>query len=695
MKEGREPNDRVRYNLLTTFVYIIGIVLLVQLFNLQIVHGEEYRETSNSRLTRESVVRAARGSIKDRTGIELVRTETGYSVEIYSTKVSDEELNNSIKKFIEILEANKDEFIDNLPLKVKPIEFTYKDEEEQKKWKANNNLDEDLTAEQVFQALKEKYKISDEDEETARKIMAVRYEITRNGYSNTKSVILARDISNTSAVQLREQNAKLAGMNVITEPIVSYTSGSLASHVLGYVGAISAEEYETRKDTYRNDDIIGKDGIQNVFEKYLKGVDGIKQVDMTVDGAITSEYISEEAVAGSDVILTIDANLQKVAEDALEKNIKDIASGKYGEGNDADAGAVVVMNVNSGEVLAMASYPDYNPGKYAEEYDADDKSGKYLNRAIGGTYAPGSTFKMVVATAALDTKEIKTSTLINDNGIYPYGDRQACWYYRRYGVGHGYLNLTQAIKYSCNYFFYDLGYRMGIDTVAEYAGYYGLGKRTGIELIGEKRGSVASKEYAESQGNGWYVSDTLSAVIGQSYNSFTPLQMARYVSMIANGGKNVDTTLIKSIIRADGTEISKDEIENYTKETIGTENEVKEDLNVSKENLDAIRKGMKGVTSEAGGTAYSTFADFDIDIAGKTGSAQTGVEGEAHGWFVGFAPYDKPEIAVVVFVEKAGSGGYTAGVAKEIMEEYFGMNAEKVTEDKNASSSIQSIRWIF
>ena len=692
MKEGREPNDRVRYNLLTTFVYIIGIVLLIQLFNLQIVHGEEYRETSNSRLTRESVVRAARGSIKDRTGIELVRTETGYSVEIYSTKVSDEELNNSIKKFIEILEANKDEFIDNLPLKVKPIEFTYKDEGEQKNWKANNNLDEDLTAEQVFQALKEKYKISDEDEETARKIMAVRYEITRNGYSNTKSVILARDISNTSAVQLREQNAKLAGMNVITEPIVSYTSGSLASHVLGYVGAISAEEYETRKDTYRNDDIIGKDGIQNVFEKYLKGIDGIKQVDMTVDGAITSEYISEEAVAGSDVILTIDANLQKVAEDALKKNIKDIASDKYGEGNDADAGAVVVMNVNSGEVLAMASYPDYNPGKYAEEYDADDKSGKYLNRAIGGTYAPGSTFKMVVATAALDTKEITTSTLINDNGIYPYGDRQACWYYRSYGVGHGYLNLTQAIKYSCNYFFYDLGYRMGIDTVAEYAGYYGLGKRTGIELIGEKRGSVASKEYAESQGNGWYVSDTLSAVIGQSYNSFTPLQMARYVSMIANGGKNVDTTLIKSIIRADGTEVSKEEIENYTKETIGTENEVKEDLNVSKENLDAIRKGMKGVTSEAGGTAYSTFADFDIDIAGKTGSAQTGVEGEAHGWFVGFAPYDKPEIAVVVFVEKAGSGGYTAGVAKEIMEEYFGMNAEKVTEDKNASSSIQSIR---
>lgn len=652
MKENKEPNDRIRYNILTTIIYIIGIILLIQLFNLQIVHGEEYRETSNSRLTRESVVRAARGNIKDRMGIELVRTETGYSVEIYSTKVNDEELNNSIKRFVEILEANKDEFVDNLPIEVEPFEFTMDSEDEQKAWKNNNNIDENANAEQVFNTLKEKYEISENDNESARKIMAVRYEITRNGYSNTKSVIIARDISNTSAVQIREQNAKLSGMNVVTEPIVSYTSGSLASHVLGYVGAISAEEYETRKDTYRNDDIIGKDGIQKVFEEYLKGTDGVKQVDMTVDGAITSEYISEEAIAGSDIILTIDANLQKVAEDALEQNIKDIAAGEYGEKYDADAGAVVVMNVNTGEVLAMASYPDYNPGRYAEEYTQDDGSGKYMNRAISGVYAPGSTFKMVVASAGLDTGEITTSTLINDNGIYPYGDRQACWYYRSYGVGHGYLNLTQAIKYSCNYFFYDLGYRLGIDTIAEYAGYYGLGKRTGIELLGEERGTVASKEYAESLGNDWYISDTLSAVIGQSYNNFTPIQMARYISMVANGGKNVDVTLIKSIINPDGTEVSREEIENHTKETIGTENEIKEDLNISEENLDAIREGMKGVTSEPGGTAYSTFSDFDIDIAGKTGSAQTGIEGEAHAWFVGFAPYDNPEIAVVVFVEK-------------------------------------------
>ena len=693
MNKEKNRNDRIRYNILTTLVYIAGIILLIQLFNLQIIHGAEYRETSNSRLTRETVVKAARGSIKDRTGVELVRTDTGYSAEIYSTKVTDEELNLAIEKFIEILESNKDTYIDNLPIKVEPFEFSEEDEDYQKEWKRENNLDENYSAEQVFNALKEKYEISEEDVNTARKIMAIRYEISSKGYSSTRSVTIARDISNTSAVQIREQNAKLAGINVVTEPTVAYTSGNLASHILGYVGAISEEEYSTRKDTYRNDDVIGKDGVQKVFEEYLKGTDGIKQVDMTVDGAITSEYISEEAVAGSDVVLTIDANLQKVAEEALEKNIKDIANGKYGEGNDADAGAVVVMNVNTGEILAMASYPDYNPERYSEEYDPNDETGKYYNRAIRSIYAPGSTFKMVVASAALDTGEITTKTRINDNGVYPYGDGQACWYYRSYGVGHGYLNLTQAIKYSCNYFFYDLGYRMGIDTIADYAGRYGLGKRTGVELMGESSGIVASREYANSIGyTTWYPADTLSAAIGQSFNSYTPIQMARYISMIANGGKNVDVSTIKSIINPDGTEVSKEEIENFVKDTVGTENELKEDLNISEENLDAIREGMKGVTSEPGGTAYSTFADFDIDIAGKTGSAQTGNEGEADGWFVGFAPYDEPEIAVVVMVEKAGSGGYTAVVAKEIMEEYFGMNSEKVTEDKNAESSVESVR---
>ena len=691
MGKDNQRDGRIRFNIITTIVYIVGIILLIQLFNLQIIHGAEYRETSNSRLTRESIIKAARGSIKDRTGVELVSTDTGYSVEIYSTKVDDAGLNNSIKKFIEILESNKDSFVDNLPIQVNPFKFTQESQDAQKNWKIENDMDENYTAEQAFQALKQKYEITETDDTMARKIMAVRYEISRNGYSTTKSVTIAKDISNISAVQIREQNSMLSGMYVVTEPIVSYKSGSLASHVLGYVGAISAEEYEERKDRYRNDDVIGKSGIQYVFEDYLKGTDGVKQVDMTVDGAVTSEYTSQEAVSGSDVILTIDANLQKTAEDALEQNIKDIANGKYGERHDAEAGAVVVMNVDTGEILAMASYPDYNPGKYSEEY-SEDSTGKYLNRAISAAYAPGSTFKMVVASAALTTGEITPTTLVNDTGVYPYGDRQACWYYRSYGRGHGYLNVTQAIKYSCNYFFYDMGYRLGIDTIAQYARKYGLGQKTGVELEGEVEGTVASREYAESLGQGWYISDTLSAAIGQSYNNYTPVQMARYISMIANDGKSVDVSIVKSIIRPDGSEVSKNEINNFANQKLGIENDKLENVEISKEDSQAIKKGMRGVTSEAGGTAAAYFSDLDIDIAGKTGSAQTGVDGEAHAWFAGFAPYDDPEIAVVVFVEKGGSGGYTSDVAKKIIKEYFGMNSEKVTEDKSAESSIESVR---
>lgn len=692
-----ERSSRLRYNLVTTFIYIIGIVLLIQLFNLQIVQGGEYREQSNMRLTRESVLRAARGSIKDRTGVELVTNETGFSLEIYRTKVDDNALNTAIETMIGILEENEDKYIDNFPIKVNPFSFTYTSEESQKNWKKNNNMDENYSAEQAFYHFKDKYKIENDNIEIARKIIAVRYEITRNGYSTTRSVKIANDISRESAVKIREQSSNLAGMNVITEPVVKYTSGNLASHILGYVGAIDADEYATRKDTYRNDDVIGKTGIQKVFEQYLKGQDGIKQIDMTVDGTITSEYVAEEAIAGSDVILTIDASLQEVAEKSLEKNIKKIASGGFGEKKDAKAGAVVVMNVKTGEVLAMASYPDYEPGLFVngisqKVYDSYQEGSNLYNRAVSGSYAPGSTYKMAVALAGLETEKITTTSKIRDTGVYPRGGNPVCWYYTSYRSGHGYLNVSQAIKHSCNYFFYELGYRVGIDDIAKYASYLGLGKKTGIELQGESSGILATPKVAKELYNeDWYLGTTLSAAIGQTYNSFTPLQMAKYVSMLANGGKNIDVTLIKSVIKADGTEVSKEEINNYTNEKLGLTNEVSEDLNVDPKNLQAILKGMKGVTSESGGTAYSTFRSFDIDVGGKTGSAQVENK-DAHAWFVGFAPYDEPEIAVAVLVEHGGTGGYTAEVAKEIMEEYFGMNSNFVTENMQAISTTESIR---
>ena len=461
-----EKSTKLRYNTLTALVYIVSVVLILQLFNLQIVHGAEYRETSNTRLTRETTIEAARGSIKDRTGVELVTTETSFSLEIYSTKADDATLNAAIATMIDILEENGDTYKDNLPITVEPFEFTYTSEEAQKNWKNSYDIDENYTAEEAFYYLKEEYGIEEDDVQEARKIMAVRYEITRNGYSTTKAVTLATNISRESAVTIREQNSSLAGMNVVTEPTVSYTSGTLASHILGYVASISEEEYEANKDTYDSDDIIGKTGIQYVLEEYLKGTDGTKQIDMTVDGSITSEYITEEAVAGSDVVLTIDANLQAVAEEALKQNIEDIASGVYGKGNDeVTSGAVVVMDVDTGEILALASYPDYEPGLFVngidqETYNSYTEGNNLYNRAISGTYAPGSTFKMVTALAGLESGEITSTEKINDTGVYSRGNNPVCWYYTSYHKGHGYLNVKQAIKYSCNYFFYEVGYRV-------------------------------------------------------------------------------------------------------------------------------------------------------------------------------------------------------------------------------------------
>lgn len=689
-----DRNTNLRYNLIIILVYIVGIVLIVQLFNLQIVNGKEYRETSNTRLSRETVIKAARGSIKDRTGNLLVTTKMGFNIELYKTKINTTTLNKTILNTIKILENNNDKYINNLPILIEPFKFTIDDEESQVNWKKENDIKEDATPEQCFYELKEKYKIEQDNILEAYKIMVVRYEISRNGYSSIRPVTIAKDVSRESAVKLGEQSIYFPGISATNEPMVSYPSGSLASHILGYVGNITETELDGREETYGINDVIGKVGIQYVFEEYLRGKDGIKQLDMSVDGTITDEYITQEAVAGSDVILTIDANLQAATEKALANNIKKIASGGFSKRSDAKAGAAVVMNVKTGEILAMASYPDYEPelfvnGISQKKLDEYNKGDNIFNRAISGVYAPGSTFKMITAIAGLETGVITPTEKINDIGVYKKAHEPACWIWNSYGMSHGWLNVTEAITHSCNYFFYEVGYRATIDNIAKYAKYYGLGEKTNVELPMEEKGIVATRDKAKERGDEWQIGETLSAAIGQSYNSYTPIQMAKYISMLANGGEPIDVTIVKSINDVNGNQVSKEDITKFVNAKLGLIKEKKENLNIKKENIDAILKGMKGVTSEEGGTAYSTFANFNIELGGKTGSAQTDVQGKINGWFVGFAPYEEPEIAVVVLVENAGSGSYTAEVARDILQEYFGMNMEKVEEDLTAMPSTE------
>lgn len=708
MRNNTERNLNVRYNIVSILVYIVGIILIAQLFNLQIVQGKEYREQSNTRLSRESVLEAARGDILDQSGNKLATTQLGYRLELYKTKLEDKDLNDSLLKITQVLEANGDSYIDELPIKIEPFEFTIGDESA-KTWKKENKISEEKTAEECFYILKEKYNIENENIQEARKIMTLRYHIKKAGYSSTKSVELASNIGEVSLAQISEQSASFPGINIETEAIRSYPSGSLASHLLGYIGKISAEKLKGKEDRYNANDIIGETGIEYIFEDYLKGKNGIKQIDMAVDGTITDEYVSEEATAGSDVVLTIDANLQKVTEDTLKSCIQSIATTNN---VNVTGGSAVVMKVKTGEVLAMASYPDFDPSDfvngisnekwtyYTNQNQSDyAKNHPFVNRAISSPSSPGSTYKMVTAIAGLETGAITTKEKINDVGIYKFSSdyNPKCWIYQSYGRGHGYLNVTDAIIHSCNYFFYEVGNRVGIQNLAKYTKALGLGKKTNIELLGEEAGYVASPETSKMLGSRWNGGDILPAAIGQGNNSFTTLQMAKYTSMLANGGKDVDVSIIKAVTNVDGTEVSKDELNKYLKEKLGIETK-EEDTKITfnQNNLNAVREGMKGVTTESGGTAYSIFKNFNIEVGGKTGSAQTGKKDEkgrniTNAWFVGFAPYDEPEIAVVVMIENGQHGSAAATPARDIIAEYFGMNANRITENMQAKPSTEIV----
>ena len=437
-------------------------------------------------------------------------------------------------------------------------------------------------------------------------------------------------------------------------------------------------------------------GIEYVFEQYLRGKKGTKQIDMSVDGTIEGEYIEEEAISGNNVTLTIDSQLQSKVEQIIENSVKELQKA----GKKTEYASAVLMNVQDGEVLAMCSYPTFEPGVFLGVLKNDvwkdiNENSKLLNTAVQSQNAPGSTFKMAVAAAALEEGVVTESEYVYDKGIYPYGHNPVCWYYTEYKRGHGNVNVKTALQKSCNCYFYEMGRRLGVDTIAKYARYFGLGDKTGIELTGEASGVVASTNEAQKRGESWYDSNVLSAAIGQSYNNYSPVQMARYVSMIANGGNYIRPTLIKEIKDINGNKISDEEIDNYVNGLLGINTEYNPEVEVSDQTLNTIKAGMRLVTS-SGGTAYTVFKNFDYSVAGKTGSAQakTREKGEiANGWFVGFTPYDNSKVAVVVFIEDGASNSSAAKAAKKILEAYYDTDIienENLREDMSAQIYVEN-----
>ena len=710
-RKSKILNDEIqqsnfRFNVLTAIIYTFGVIIIMQLFNLQVVNGSTYRNISNTRLSREGTIEAARGKITDRSGIVLSSTVDSFSLEMFKTNVDNQMLNSSISLMTHILDENGDRYINDFPIGIDPFQFKFATEEEISDFKTKYKLPSTASAEEAFYLMRDKYEINSEDINEIARILAIRYAITTKGYSNTKSIKISNSISRNSAVQIQERSSELSGVNVVEEPIRRYNVNNSASHIIGYVSRINEsniKEFETNGDKHHYDanDKVGQTGIEKVFEEYLRGEDGVKQIDMNVDGSITGEYTAQEAIGGASIALTIDENLQRVTEQSISNNVAKIRAGGFGIPYDANGACAVVTKVKTGEILAMASYPDYNPQFFCDGISTEqwnnynnNKTTPLRNRSIQNSYAPGSIYKMVTAISALQEGKIGIYDRINDTGRYfvQGADKDyRCWLFNDYGYGHGPLNVSGAIEKSCNFYFYTVGSRTGIDAIDRYARYFGLGRRTGVELPNENAGTLASPDLVKQNENrNWSEADTIISAIGQSYNDFTPIQIAKYISMLANGGKNIDLSIIKSVTLSNGTQVSDSEIDEFLDRKLNRTKENVEEIAINPEFLQAVLNGMESVTDSEGGTAYKIFKDFNISVGGKTGSAEAGANTNA--WFVGFAPFENPEIAVVVMVENGGHGYYTAEVVRDVIQEYFGMNVESLVEDMSASIETQSIR---
>lgn len=703
-------NDR--YMVIGVFVLLFVFIIVIRLFELQIVKGAGYRADSERRVLREMEMPAPRGDIEDRYGVTIAANRQGFSVQIIKTALKSNQLNEMLFKLSNIFKKNNDKPVQSLNryLTVQPFTFGKITVNQAISWQTDRNLlnisavnakDDPRDA---FNYLRES--VFDIDEaytvQQAYGIMQLRYEILSNGWAFTtgKAVLLAMDVSSRTIAEIEERRSEFKGIVTDLVPVRIYKDSAIISHILGYVRGINEEQLKKLSGLgYTQNDIIGQTGIESSAEKYLKGINGTKCIEVDTKGSIVNEVSQNPGQPGFLVQLTLDMELQKTLVQSLERTIADIRSRKDGRKNfgDAKAGAAVVIDVNSGEILAMASHPNYDPALYLEGPDnktaqqkiaemiMDNSNKPLLNRAIQEIYAPGSTFKPLTAIAGLEEKLISPDTVIFDPGTVNIGGKIfRCLEYPKYG--HGELKLEKAMATSCNIYFHKLGYMLGVDKLEKWAMLLGLGQKTGIDISGERSGILASKEFKKRVFNDiWRPADTAQVAIGQLYNAFTPLQIANYVSTIANGGKKYVPHLIKKVVKYDGSIVMENKPE-YEK------------LSLNPLTMTAIKKGMVAVTNAEDGTAKGKFQKLQqhgISIAGKTGTPETGFEKynkSSNGLFICYAPADNPKVAVAVVIEHGVWGANAAPVARDVLEKYFGIDGQDEVRDKTEADRMMFLQ---
>ncbi len=672
--EGIKLN--IRLGIIGVMVIVLAVIMGGRLYNMQIINGVAWAAQSEKSIARSVTVSAARGSIYDRYGRPLVTNRLSYNVVIDEWRLRrEDDMARPVLDLIALCQLAGQSYTDTFPVSYYPYSYRESMTDTQKsrldRFIAKLEWNADISAEELVGRLKEYFKLPEGmDERDARRALGVLYEIElRTQVPAVPAYTFAENISIELVGRIKE--AELPGVQINTVPIREYQT-DFAAHILGRVGKIPEESFEDFKARgYASDEIVGIDGAEQAFEDWLHGTAGVSVVETNTTGKIQNVITKNEARPGMNVFLTIDIRLQEETERLLEANILRMqAEGKELKGKEAQAGAVVVLGVNTGEVLAMASYPTFSLKTFMSDYAQllEDPLTPLVSRSIAGVYSPGSTYKMVTAAAGLETGVITTSSRITDRGMYTYfKDYQPKCHV--YPGSHGTINVMEALQKSCNYFFYETGRLAGIDAQGYWARQFGLGEPTGIEIKGERAGYVTGPDTSKALGTTYNPGLVLSAAIGQADNAFTPIQMAGYIATVANGGTLYRPHLLSEVKSND-----------FGQTLYEQRPEVNRELEVQDTTVEALRKGMRMV-AQPGGTASAVFGKYPVDVAAKTGSVQsTGTPN--NGVFVAYAPYDKPEIAVVVVIEKGGAGSLVAPVAKDVFDAYFSIQEEMRSASK-------------
>ena len=709
---------------------ILAALLLVfagTLYQLQIVKGDEYRAASTVKIANVETVEAARGEIVDRYGRSLVGNRATYEITLNTSVMGKEAERNAILlELIHICQDNGITWTDTLPISEdapftytsdSPLVYTDKEGKVQfnylgalldalplgkdilpGRWSQKDldsassvaDLGTGLTAEEVIDGLRQYFLIdgslSDAD---ARALIGVLYEVNlRSQDIRQTEYIFAQDVNIDAISGIKEHS--LTGVTVSATTVRQYNTTS-AAHLLGRVSVIQAENWDNYKDKgYNMNDKVGIGGVEAAFEDYLRGESGTLIQELSTSGKVVSEYWKMDTETGEtlapkpgdNVMLTLDLRLQEKVEEVLASTIENLKS------EDTQGGAVVVQSVNDGSVLAMASYPTFDLSTIYQDTEAynaalNDPLKPFNNRATNGTYPPGSTFKPLVAIAALEEGLVTPTEKIQDTGTfqlpeedhYPYGDwHPQCWYYRQYRGTHGWENLADALRDSCNIYFFTLGHRLGIDRIDQYAAQFGLGQTTGLEL-GEQKGWVAGPATSEALGMEWYGGNLLNAAIGQDNNMVTPLQLTNYISTLVNGGNHYATHLLKTVKSSD-----------YSSTVYEYEPQLLNTLDLDPDNVQAVKKGMWEVANDPKSSSSVYFKDLPVEVGAKTGSAQVASNVEANALFVCFAPYDDPQIVISMVVERGASGSNLAQATAEIVDYYF--SAENTMESVGTENTL-------